>query len=359
VAQYGAVEARPATGVPSSDNRRYAMGLAAAAGLALVGVIALTFSAQTHESTVLAETQLWGDMPDPKAIPTWKAGANGISPAPPAKALPIDYRSMFTSDMFATMSDTCCRTIFFPPGHGVRLPMDFELDGPFAKRIRNFVANRNSFLFNGADSYTIQFMNRYFAYDIKQVPVISGFKRRESLMILGDPSTASAIPGAYAVERRVGATYYGGLPDKIAPTEDMVAVDTMSLPGASIIIYNNWPRVPTGTPSFITRYCQIEDPYTEGGQPMKVEVLDCPAAEGRGFPCSCGFIHFVGWDWLGSNNNVWDSTVLDADKMSLFFSLGDTTTPKGATKSPTQRLVPEQIFQVNDHEDCSGPNCHF
>ena len=37
---------------------------------------------------------------------------------------------------------------------------------------------------------------------------------------------------------------------------------------------------------------------------MKVEVLDCPAAEGRGFPCSCGFIHFVGWDWKGSNNNV-------------------------------------------------------
>ena len=92
-------------------------------------------------------------MPDPKAIPTWKAGENGISPAPPAKALPIDYRSMFTSDMFATMSDTCCRTIFFPPGHGVRLPMDFELDGPFAKRIRNFVANRNSFLFNGADRF--------------------------------------------------------------------------------------------------------------------------------------------------------------------------------------------------------------
>ena len=51
-------------------------------------------------------------------------------------------------------------------------------------------------------------------------------------------------------------------------------------------------------------FFQIEDPYTQGGQPMKVEVLDCPAAEGRGFPCSCGFIHFVGWDWKGSNNNV-------------------------------------------------------
>jgi hypothetical protein len=37
----------------------------------------------------------------------------------------------------------------------------------------------------------------------------------------------------------------------------MVSVDTLSLPGASIIVYNNWPRVPTGTPCFITRYCQV------------------------------------------------------------------------------------------------------
>jgi hypothetical protein len=357
VVAYGAVEAAP---VPRpAANRRYAMGLAAAAGLALIGVVAIAMSGEKHEPVALAETKLWGKVDLTPKVPKWKPGASGIVPAGSAKGLPIDYRSMFTSDMFAIMSDTCCRTIFFPPGHGVRLPMDFELDGPFAKRIRNFVANRNSFLFNGADSYTIAFMNRYFAYDIKQVPVISGFKRRESLMVLGDPSTASAIPSAYAKERLVGATYYGGLPDKIAPTEDMVSVDTLSLPGASIIVYNNWPRVPTGTPCFITRYCQIEDPYTQGGQPMKVEVLDCPAAEGRGFPCSCGFIHFVGWDWKGSNNNVWDSTVLNGDDMSLFFSLGDTTSPKGATKSPMQRLAPEQIFKVNDHEDCSGPNCHF
>ena len=56
---------------------------------------------------------------------------------------------------------------------------------------------------------------------------------------------------------------------------------------------------------------------------------------------------------------VWDSTVLNGDDMSLFFSLGDTTNPEGATKSPMQRLAPEQIFQVQDQEDCSGPNCHF
>ena len=355
--------------LPCCWCRRYATALAATAAIALVGVIAVTMTAERTQVepvglasvTRPAQTQLWGDMPDPKAVPKWNPGVSGIAPAGAAKALPIDYRSMFMSDMFATMSGTCCRTIFFPPGHGPRLPLDFPLDGPIAKRIRNFVANRNSLLFVGADSHTIQFMNTYFAYEIKQVPVISGFKRRESLMVLGDPSTASAIPTAYASERIVGSTYYGGLPDKIAPTEDMVSVDTLTLPGASIIIYNNWPRVPTGTPAFITRYCQIEDPYTEGGQPMKVEVLDCPAAEGRGFPCSCGFVHFVGWDWKGSNNNMWDSSVLNGDDLSLFFSLGDSGTPTGATKSKTQNLVAERLGsqQVMEHEDCSGPNCHF
>lgn len=103
------------------------------------------------------ETKLWGKVDLTPKVPKWKPGASGIVPAGSAKGLPIDYRSMFTSDMFAIMSDTCCRTIFFPPGHGVRLPMDFELDGPFAKRIRNFVANRNSFLFNGADRCAFAF----------------------------------------------------------------------------------------------------------------------------------------------------------------------------------------------------------
>jgi hypothetical protein len=103
----------------------------------------------------------------------------------------------------------------------------------------------------------------------------------------------------------------------------MVAVDTLSLPGASIIVYNNWPRVPTATPAFIARYCQIEDPYKEGGLPLKVEVIECPAAEARGYPCSCGFINFVGWNWLGSNANIWDSSVVNGDDLADTFGLHD------------------------------------
>ena len=80
-------------------------------------------------------------------------------------------------------------------------------------------------------------MNRYFAYNIKQVPVISGFKRRESLMILGDPSTASAIPSAYAVERRVGASYYGGLPDKVCANVHLCCSVYCVVPKASCVCF--------------------------------------------------------------------------------------------------------------------------
>ena len=42
-------------------------------------------------------------------------------------------------------------------------------------------------------------------------------------------------------------------------------------------------------------------------------MIECPAAEARGYPCSCVFINFVGWNWLASNANVWDSSVLNGD----------------------------------------------
>mmetsp|Transcript_76754 Transcript_76754/g.206865 ORF Transcript_76754/g.206865 Transcript_76754/m.206865 type:complete len:310 (+) Transcript_76754:170-1099(+) len=300
-----------------------------------------------------ADTELAGA----DVIKTWHVQATSSPIAPPASALAIDYLSFFTSDLFAEMSDSCCKTLYFPPGAGERLPMDLDLNGEYAQRIRNFVGNRNTLLFNGGDAKILAFINKYFAYKIKQVPVVSGYKRRESLMVLGDPSTPSSIPEAYALERRVGASYYGGLPNKLAPTKDMVAVDTLSLPGASIIIYNNWPRVPTGTPAFIVRYCQIEDPYEEGGKPMKVEVLDCPEAALRGYDCSCGFINFVGWDWQGSHNNVWESSVENADKLAQTFGLGDKLKAKGPQQ--LSHLAPMVMTQTNFRQDCRGGDCHF
>jgi hypothetical protein len=362
--------------------------LAAAASLAIIGVIALAAIADKNEPTAMisladsdhpsndktkrdngsgANSNMGKDtdgisestLEGQDTAPVWHAAGATAPPAPPASALAIDYLAFFTSDMFAHMSDTCCKTIFFPPGHGERLPMELPLDGAYVLRIRNFIAGRNTFLFNGADAYSIAFINRYYGFHVKQIPVVSGFKRKTPRMVIGDPSTPSAVPEAFALERKIGATYYGGLPNKLAPTEDMVSVDTLSLPGASIIVYNNWPRVPTGTPAFIIRYCQIEDPYKEGGKPLKVEVIECPAAEARGYPCSCGFINFLGWNWQGSNANVWESSVVNGDDLALSFGLFDAKGTKHNKKAHPQQLAHEVIQEVNVHENCAGGNCHF
>ena len=89
--------------------------------------------------------------------------------APHARALPIDYLSFFTSDMFAEMADSCCKTLYFPPGSGEKLPMDMDLKGEYVLRLRNFVGGRNTLLFNGGDKYVIAFLNHYFGFHIKQV----------------------------------------------------------------------------------------------------------------------------------------------------------------------------------------------
>jgi hypothetical protein len=385
VAKYGTAE-EVALAKPNRQSRRYAVMIAGVSALALIALVAVSHSAHREVEMMSLKEGDKGQVDSvsrdngsgtksalppsagefskatlegQKTAPVWHAQGATAPPAPPARALAIDYKSFFTGDHFAQLSDSCCKTVFFPPGHGELLPMDLELDGPYALRIRNFIGNRNTFLFNGGDEKTVAFINRYYGFDIKTVPVISGFKRRSSRMVVGDPSTPSAIPSAYALERTVGATYYGGLPDKVAPTEDMVAVDTLSLPGASIIIYNNWPRVPTGTPAFIARYCQIQDPYKEGGLPLKVEVTECPAAESRGFPCSCGFINFVGWNWLGSNANIWDTSVVNGDDIALTYSLGDAKGSKYNKKASMPHILHQVTEEVNVHEDCSGGNCHF
>ncbi len=122
-----------------------------------------------------------------EVIKTWHAAGDVAPPAPHASALAIDYLSFFTSDMFAEMSDSCCKTLFFPPGASARLPFDMDMDGEYVQRLRNFVGNRNTLLFNGADSKIIEFINHYFGYKIKQV--------RTSVRISPGPAQATDAEG--------------------------------------------------------------------------------------------------------------------------------------------------------------------
>ena len=139
-------------------------------------------------------------------IKTWHAQGNVAPPAPPASALAIDYLSFFTSDMFAEMSDSCCKTLFFPPGASARLPFDMDMDGEYVQRLRNFVGNRNTLLFNGADAKIIEFINHYFGYKIKQVLHSDRHAQRESHAAHAASPHRSPRRPAAALERRVSAT---------------------------------------------------------------------------------------------------------------------------------------------------------
>jgi hypothetical protein len=105
--------------------------------------------------------------------------------------------------MFAEMSDSCCKTLFFPPGAGARLPMDMDMDGEYVQRLRNFVGNRNTLLFNGADSKIIAFINHYFGYKIQQVDSSpcsrdSGFQIQPVMFVfIVNPSSADCVLGRF------------------------------------------------------------------------------------------------------------------------------------------------------------------
>ena len=55
------------------------------------------------------------------------------------------------------------------------------------------------------------------------------------------------------------------LPQKLYAQEGMTAFDTSSMPAATAVVYNNFPRSPTSSPMFIMKYCQIENPYVQDG----------------------------------------------------------------------------------------------
>jgi hypothetical protein len=135
----------------------------------------------------------------------------------------------------------------------------------------------------------------------------------------------------------------------------MTAFDTATLPAATAVVYNNFPRSPTGSPLFIMKFCQIENPYVQvhththththtrtgththvyahthntrtntppppasppspiqDGTRITVSPPDCAAAaKDLGSECSCGKIAFVGWNWEKAADNIGDMSSINA-----------------------------------------------
>jgi len=230
-----------------------------------------------------------------------------------------DMDAFFESPFFEYLSNTCCFSLYFPPDTEDKLPLDWDVNGDKAQRLRDYVGRRNGLIFNGGNENTQAFINRYFSSDMKSLPIISGFAKRKSTLVLGDPSTPSAIPEAF-----------DALPAKLLVGEehggvggDVHAVDTMSLPGGTSIVYNNFPRHPTGTPAFVMPYCQVQNPFEEGGVRLSVARADCPDALAKyGTPCECGEVTYVGWDWKGAEENAWDVSTINAQYLAEYYGAG-------------------------------------
>ena len=192
-----------------------------------------------------------------------------------------DLAGLVSSDVFNFLSQHCCRVLFFPATAQAALPLSLQggVNGDLAQRLRDFVGHANSLVFNGADANTLKFVNQYFGTEMKLTDVISSFKMRASYEIAGDQSTPMSYPEKMEEE----------LPDTLDANEDVNAVDVATLPPATAVVYNNFPRTPTGSPLFMLKYCQVANPYVQDGVRITVSPPDCAAAEkDLGSECSCG-----------------------------------------------------------------------
>lgn len=102
---------------------------------------------------------------------------------------------------------------------------------------------------------------RYFGTQLETAPIISGFAKHESYYYAGNHGSPSVIPQAFKP-----------LPRKLEATPEMTAVDTASMPHATAVLYNNFPREPTSSPAFMMKYCQRIGPL---GTRLTVDAQTC------------------------------------------------------------------------------------
>ena len=239
-----------------------------------------------------------------------------------------DLDEFFVSDFFEYLSRNCCRSLYFPKEAQKALPRNLPggVNGVFAQRLRDFVGERNSLIFNGADADTASFINKYFGTQLATTDVNSGFKMSRSLEVEGDPGSPLAYPEKLEEE----------LPQKLYPQSGMTAINTATLPPATAVVFNNFPRSPTGSPMFISKYCQIENPYVQDGTRITVSPPDCTAAaKDLGSGCSCGHIAFVGWDWEKGADNIWDTSSINAQVIAEYMGAGGKVPEMKSRPNPT------------------------
>jgi len=256
---------------------------------------------------------------DPFGIPTYDyTNPYGVTTGTSSSTLgapptPEEFKCYFESDWFMRLVRSCCKTLYIPPAAMGYLPMDYELGPavapaamgmPYGTRFRYYVGRGNDLLFNGGDDYALEFINRYFGFDLRSVPTDTRFVKKVHTYVLGDPNPPREYVDIISM-----------LPEELPNYAGITAVDVASLPDSTTLLYDNSPVTPAASPAFLIKYCEATDPAgaLNGGLPMKVQPSDCPTLLSEGIHCYCGNIIYLGWIWPEAAQNIWEHSLINLD----------------------------------------------
>jgi hypothetical protein len=280
------------------------------------------------------------------------------------------FRSLIQSDFYLKYMRTCCKTLYFSPAAQSALSglMDMQLAPvqapaasgmPYGVRFRYFVGDGNDMVFNGGTDQTVQFINRYFGYDMRTTSAKHRFTRKAQGYEIGVPLSHDVYQDLVEI-----------MPQSLPDEQGMTAVDVDSLPaGASTVIFDDVPPGSRGdpaergiaTPAFRIKYCQATDHLGKlnSGLPMKVNPVDCSKLHAKyDMQCRCGNIFFFGWVWPKAGENIYEKSLLSVSALAAH-DRGHQIHPI-LRHSPAQfsikRIHPPPRFSIRAEQHASDTN---
>jgi hypothetical protein len=241
----------------------------------------------------------------------------------------------FEGQTFRDLSEACCSALIMAPMKN-NFPI-YNAQSNIAQRMRNFVANGNHLVLTGGSLVSIEFLNRYFYYNIQPESTQGTFK---------GSGYGNYSPGPFRklINDQLPKVF------KLTPDtlyQDYTTVSSMalrSLPSGTTVLY----MTPHSSPVFQIKFCQRLS-ERHGEPPIKTVPRDCARHAKRGFPCSCGTITYIGYDWhYDQTAEAWDKVMLSAVEFQSDADVSATITPN----------CPEPKKEVEDpHAPKAPPIC--
>mmetsp|Transcript_86023 Transcript_86023/g.229560 ORF Transcript_86023/g.229560 Transcript_86023/m.229560 type:complete len:340 (-) Transcript_86023:151-1170(-) len=247
------------------------------------------------------------------------------------------FLESFASQTFRDLSESCCTAMLVAPmKHNMPIWNSYS---NVAQRLRNYIANGNHLIFTGGSLVSMEFINTYFWYNIEPTSGEAGY--------WDDTGYGNWSPGPFRklVDKNL-PWVFKMTPDTLYQDHTSVqSVLLASLPDGARVIYMS----PKSSPVFQIRFCQrLSDKHGEA--PIKTLPRDCYRYAAKGYPCSCGTITYIGYDWhMDQTSEAWDKVMLAAVEFQADSEVS-------ATKSPNCYEPPKKVIDTT--EPLPPPKCN-